>query len=266
MDETIKLKEKISYGLGDLGSNLIYTTTVLWLMFFYTNVFGLSPAIAGTLLLLARIWDAVNDPLMGIIIDKTSTKWGKTRPYIFAFAVPVSIVLVLTFYTPTLSDSSKIIYACLTYIILVTFYTAVNLPYGAMLPLITLDVEERTSFSMFRKLGSSFGMIIVSFVPVLVGLLGSGNTELEINRSGYFRVMIIFGIITTILYFITFINTKERIEIKNEDRLTVKEAFESIKVNRPWLIITLFTFVVFTIDAIIAASLMYYIKYFLNKS
>ncbi len=265
MDETIKLKEKVSYGLGDLGSNLIYTTTVLWLMFFYTNVFGLPPAIAGTLLLLARVWDAVNDPLMGLIVDKTSTKWGKTRPYIIAFAVPVSIVLVLTFYTPDFSYNGKIIYAFITYIFLVTFYTAVNLPYGAMLPLITQDVQERTSFSMFRKLGSSFGMIIVAFVPILVSLLGSGNTELEINRTGYFRVMMIFGIIMIILYFITFINTKERVKSKNKDKLTIKEAFECIKVNRPCLIITLFTFIIFTIDAIIAASLQYYIKYYLGK-
>lgn len=265
MSEPIKLKEKISYGLGDLGSNLIYTTTVLWLMFFYTNVFGLSPAIAGTLLLLARIWDAINDPLMGLIIDRTSTKWGKTRPYIFAFAIPVSIVLIFTFYTPALSNSGKITYACLTYIVLVTFYTAVNLPYGAMLPLITLDTKERTSFSMFRKLGSSVGIIIVALVPVLVSILGSGNTQLEINRTGYFRVMMLFGIIATVLYFITFFNSKERIKIEIDNKLTVKEAFETIKTNRPWIIITLFTFVVFTIDAIISVSLIYYIKYFMNK-
>lgn len=143
-NKQVPMKERISYGLGDTASNLVFTMVSTYLMFFYTDVFGLNVAAVGTLFLIARIIDAFDGPMIGVLIDRTSTKWGKSRPYFLWFSVPFGVVAVLTFMTPDLSASGKVIYAYVTYIILGIMYAAINIPLSSLLPSLTSSSQERT--------------------------------------------------------------------------------------------------------------------------
>lgn len=150
--DTMKLsfKEKFGYGLGDAASNLYFQMFVNFLLFFYTDIFGIEAAAAGTMMMVARVTDAFTDPAMGIIADRTNTKWGKYRPYLLWISIPLAIFGVLLFTTPDLSTSGKLIYAYVTYIMIMIFYTAINIPYSALMGVITPSSEERTSVSTFR--------------------------------------------------------------------------------------------------------------------
>ena len=141
------LKEKIGYGFGDMASSMFWKVFSAYLPIFYTNVFGLDLSIAALLFLVTKIWDAVSDPMMGIIADRTNTKWGKYRPYLLWIAIPFAIAGVLLFTTPEFGETGKNIWAFVTYILMMTIYTAINVPYGSMLPLITSDAGERAQLS-----------------------------------------------------------------------------------------------------------------------
>lgn len=157
----LSVKEKIGYGLGDTASNLYFQMYINFLLFFYTDVFGIPAAAAGTLFMLSRFWDAVNDPMMGIIADRTETKWGKFRPYLLWIMVPLAIIGVLMFTTPNLSIQGKIIYAYVTYILMMMAYTAINIPYSALLGVLSPDTQQRTSASTYRFVLAFGGALIV---------------------------------------------------------------------------------------------------------
>jgi GPH family glycoside/pentoside/hexuronide:cation symporter len=150
VSQKLSMGEKIGYSLGDSAANFIFQTMLILQLSFYTDTFGISAAAAGTLLLVARFWDAIFDPIMGVIADRTSTRWGKFRPWILWTAVPFGIMGFLAFSTPDLSPSGKLIYAYITYIVLMTVYSANNLPYSALSGVMTGDVVERTSLSSYR--------------------------------------------------------------------------------------------------------------------
>ncbi len=176
--EKISVKEKIGFGLGDTASNLFFQTFMLFLLYFYTDVFGIPAAVAGTMFLVTRIWDSVNDPLMGVIADRTNTKWGKFRPYILWMAVPFGIIGVLTFTTPDLSLEGKIIYAYVTYALMMMVYTAINIPYSALMGVVSSDPLERTSFSQYRFVFAFLGAFLVQGLTLpLVNSIGGGNTD-----------------------------------------------------------------------------------------
>ena len=146
-----KLSEKIGYGFGDMSSSMFWKIFSYYLPFFYSNIFGLSLAHAGTLLLVTKLYDAISDPVMGLIADRTSTRWGKYRPYLLWIALPFAIAGILAFYTPqTDNNTFKHINAYVTYILMMTVYTAINVPYGAMLGVVTDDSREKSVFSSFR--------------------------------------------------------------------------------------------------------------------
>ncbi len=161
--EQIKLtfKEKVGYGLGDTASNLYFQMYINFLLFFYTDVFGIPAAAAGTLFMLSRFWDAVNDPMMGIIADRTNTKWGKFRPYLLWIMGPLAVIGVLMFTTPNLSVQGKIAYAYVTYILMMMAYTAINIPYSALLGVLSSDSQERTSASTYRFVLAFVGALVV---------------------------------------------------------------------------------------------------------
>ncbi len=160
--EKLKLKEKMSYGLGDFASSMFWKLFSMFLLFFYTDVFGISAAAVGTMFLVTRIWDAANDPLMGIIGDRTNTRWGKFRPYLLFVAVPFGIIGVLTFTTPNLSETGKLIYAYVTYTLMMMVYTGVNVPYSSLLGVMTNNTEERTSLASWRFIGAFAGGLFVT--------------------------------------------------------------------------------------------------------
>ena len=139
------VREKIAYGLGDTASNIVFQTVMLFLSFFYTDIFGISPAIVGTLFLVVRIFDAVTDPLMGALTDRTNSKYGKFRPYLLWLSIPFGLISILAFTTPDLSDQGKVIYAFVTYGLLMAAYTAINIPYSALGGVLTADPKERVS-------------------------------------------------------------------------------------------------------------------------
>ena len=172
------LSEKIGYGFGDMSSSMFWKVFSYYLPFFYSNIFGLSLVDAGVLVLVTRIWDAVSDPMMGIIADRTQTRWGKYRPYLLFVAPLFSIAGILLFTTPDWSYGAKLIYANITYILMMTIYTAINVPYGAMLGVMTDDSQEKTVFSSFRMFfayGGSF-IALATWEPLVSWFRGMEQT------------------------------------------------------------------------------------------
>ena len=149
----LNFREKVAYGLGDFASSMFLKLFSMFLLFFYTDVFGISAAAVGTMFLVTRLWDAANDPIMGLLGDRTRTRWGKFRPYLLFVAVPFAIIGVLTFSTPDLGPTGKLIYAYITYTLMMMVYTAVNVPYAALMGVMTSDTTERTSLASYRFLG-----------------------------------------------------------------------------------------------------------------
>ena len=185
--ENISIKEKIGFGLGDTASNLVWQVLMIFQLYFYTDIFGISPAVAGTMFLITKIWDSLNDPMMGIIADRTNTKWGKFRPYLLWLALPFAFVGVLTFTTPDLSMSGKIIYAYVTYTLMMMVYTAINIPYSSLMGVISASPKQRTSFSQYRfMLAFSGGLLVQALTLPLVNTIGTDNTDVfsaELNNN-----------------------------------------------------------------------------------
>lgn len=176
--ENISIKEKIGFGLGDTASNLVWQVLMIFQLYFYTDIFGISPAVAGTMFLITKIWDSLNDPMMGIIADRTNSKWGKFRPYLLWLALPFAFVGVLTFTTPDLSMSGKIIYAYITYTLMMMVYTAINIPYSSLMGVISASPKQRTSFSQYRfMLAFSGGLLVQALTLPLVNTIGTDNTD-----------------------------------------------------------------------------------------
>ena len=256
----VSLKERIGYSLGDTASNLFFHTFIVFLPIFYTDVFGISAGAISTMFLVTRIWDAVNDPIMGMISDRTNTKWGKFRPYLLWLAVPFGILGALMFFTPDLSEDGKIIYAYITYILMMMAYTAINVPYSALMGVVTPSSNERTVFSSFRFVAAFIGQFIVSaFTLQLVGLLGVGD-----DQTGWFLTMAVFGVLATILFVITFSTTKERVAPPKEQKNEFKKDFKDLATNLPWLLIAGAT--VFQLTALVArgGAVSYYFKYYVH--
>lgn len=222
LEGKLSVKEKIGYGLGDTASNLYWKIFEFFLMYFYTDVFGISAKAAGTMLLVTRIWDAINDPLVGYLADRTKTAWGRFRPYLVWMAVPFAITGILTFYTPDLSENGKLIYAYVTYTVVMMVYTAINIPYGALMGVISPSSAERTTVSTYRFVCAFIGGVIVQYFALdLVAFFGGTETivvegvekqNVLNEQAGFFWTMVVFAIAAMVMFFITFATTKERVE------------------------------------------------------
>ena len=172
IEENISIKEKIGYGLGDTASNLVWQVLMIFQLYFYTDIFGISPAVVGTMFLITKIWDSLNDPIMGILADRTNTKWGKFRPYLLWLALPFALAGVLTFTTPDLSMSGKIIYAYITYTVMMMVYTAINIPYSSLMGVVSASPKQRASFSQYRfMLAFSGGLLVQALTLPLVNTI-----------------------------------------------------------------------------------------------
>ncbi|MEH7418031.1 MFS transporter [Neobacillus drentensis] len=261
-NQKMSLLEKVSYGLGDTGSNLIYTVITTYLTFYFTDVYGLGAAAVGTLMLVARFVDMIDSPIFGVLIDKTNTRWGKSRPWILWSSVPFTIVAILLFMGPDLSASGKLAYAYVFYIAANVLYAAVNNPLTTMLPSMSSDVQERTVANVFRMFGGQVGGLIVnlSLLP-LVAYFGSGN-----QQKGFFYAMTLFSVIGLILFFVTFFNTKERVQdVSGGESLPIKESLKAIKGNRPWIAVLLLGIVFFMLYIMKVSAGIYYLTYNINK-
>lgn len=244
---TASLREKIGYGFGDMSSSMFWKIFSYYLPFFYSNVFGLSLAHAGTLMLVTKLYDAISDPVMGIIADRTHTKWGKYRPYLLWIAIPFAIAGVLTFFTPQTDNYTfKHIYAYLTYILMMTVYTAINVPYGAMLGVMTDDSKEKSIFSSFRMFFAFIGSFIAmgSFEPLLrlrnklAGVTADKWTIADSTPSDWTFAMIIIGCCCAVLFIASFALTREHVkenpDAKKEGNSSISSDLKALVSNGPW--------------------------------
>ena len=200
-----KWGKRIGYGIGDLGCNLVFSTMASYLMVFYTDVFGITAAAAGTMMLVTKFIDAMTDTGMGLLVDRTHTKWGQGRPYFLIGAVPFAVFTFLTFFIPDFGSSGKLIWAYVTYCLLCTAYTVVNIPLNTIVPRLTSDVHERDILVSTRMVCAMAGTaIVMSITSPLVEFFGKDN-----EARGYLVTMTIYGIAAMIIFFITFASTKE---------------------------------------------------------
>jgi len=232
----LTMKDKIGYGLGDTACGFVWQATMFLLAYFYTDVFGLSAGIMGTLFLVSRVLDAVTDPLMGLLVDRTRTRHGQFRPFLLWGAIPFGIVCMLTFYTPDFSANGKIIYACVTYILLTLVYTFVNVPYCAMPGVITADPKERHALQSWRFFLAAAGSLAISGIALpLVGIIGNGNEQL-----GYFGAMCVLGVSGVVLLYVCFFTTKERYTFEVQPGSSVAKDLKLLLGNSQWRIMCAF--------------------------
>lgn len=257
----LSLREKIGYSLGDTASHFVWDMVGFWILIFYTDTFGISAAAAGTIMLIARFWDMASDPIMGIISDRTHTRWGKFRPYILWMALPYSILAVLAFSTPNFSETGKVFYAGITYILLMTVFTAINLPYSSLGAVMTSDSYERAGLNSYRFIFAFVGQFIVSGTALyLANFFGKGD-----SAKGYQYTLILFSIISFILFMITFSSTRERVQPPKKQQNSLKEDFKNLLKNKPWVILFFVGIISFIMFAMQNLSIAYYFKYYIGK-
>ena len=253
-------KEKVAYGLGDTASNIIFQTVMLFLTFFYTDIFGISPAVVGTLFLVVRVIDAVTDPIMGALTDATHTKYGSYRPYLLWLAIPFAVISVITFTTPEMDDANKIIYAFVTYTLLMLVYTAINIPYSALGGVLSSNPNERVSIQSYRFVfGMLGGLLVTSCTLPLVTWFGNGN-----NEMGYQLTMLVMSCLGVVLFLICFRYTKERV-INPPHKLSLKTQLHVLWQNQPFKILCMAALALLTSMVLRTTLAIYYVKYVLGK-
>lgn len=253
----LSLREKLSYGCGDFASMLYWQTFMSYLLVFYTDVFGLGAAAVGTMLLVSRVWDATIDPVMGMIADRTQSRWGRFRPYLLWGAVPLAIVGVLTFTTPALGGTGKVVWAYATFVSLMTLYTVVNIPYTAMLGVMTADAKERTSLASIKFLFAyASGVLASATLLPLVRTLGQGT-----ETRGWQLAFVVFGVAAVGLFLVTFFGTRERIEPPAAQRTSIGQDVRDLFRNGPWVVLlaTTLLFILFVATRLSATA--HYFKY-----
>ena len=257
MIQKLSVTEKIGYSLGDMAANFIFQTMLALQLSFYTDTFGLTAAEAGTLFLVVGLGAAALNPVMGLIADRTNTRWGKFRPWLLWTAVPFGIIGVLTFTTPHLSVSGKIIYAYTTYILLRLIYTINNVPYAALTGVITGDPDERTSLSSYRQVfANSAGFIVQSLAIPMRNYLGRGD-----NARGYQLTMGLFSVLCVVFFIVAFATTKERIQPDPQQKTSFGQDLGDLFRNGPWIALFLVTTFYFTAISIRGSVMLPYFKY-----
>jgi len=264
MDNTnlkLSFKEKVGYSLGDTASHFVWDMVGFWLLFFYTDVYGISAAAAGTIMLVARFWDMAVDPIIGVVSDRTNTRWGKFRPYILFGAVPYAVLAILTFTTPNFGEFGKILYAGATYVLLMTAYAAINLPYSALGAVMTDDTYERAGLNTYRFIAGFLGQFIVTGLALtLAEFFGHGN-----KAQGFQYTVFMFAILSLIFFFITFKTTKERVQPPKAQKNSLKEDLKNLFANKAWRILAIVGIISFIMFAMQNAAIAYYFKYYLGR-
>lgn len=253
----LSLKEKLSYGASDCAYNLIFNVVTAYMMFYYTDVAGISLLSVGTLFLVVRVLDAVAGPVVGALIDKTHTKWGKVRPWFLWFGAPFAIIGFLAFSVPDFGGVAKIVYVYITYVMMNFLAVCVTTPCTALLPNLTTNTQERVNANAFRNVGGQIGVIASGMLTLpLVNLIGRGNQQL-----GFTLTMFLYGVICAGLLFMTFVNTRERVFTPKEKEPPFAKSFMAMIHNGPWWILVLLNFVIFIGVVTKSSSIVYFFKY-----
>jgi len=253
----LSFREKAGYGLGDMASNFYLGFFGLFLLYYYTDVYGISPAAAATMLLVTKIVDAVSDPAMGLVADRTNTRWGKYRPYLLWGAIPYALLGYLLFLGPDLSEFGKLVFAYVSYTLVMLAFTAINVPYSALLAVISPVREERTKATQFRFIFASVGTLSVGALATpLVGWLGGGDELL-----GFRLTIMLFAVLSVLFFWITFFTTRERIRPKIH-KSSVRADISSLLKNASWIILV-FAGILIVVGLVARfASIVFYLKYY----
>lgn len=254
----VSLLSKLAYGMGDVGCNFSWMFVGNFLMIFYTDVFGIGMSAVATLMLVSRFWDAVNDPIIGALSDKTRTRWGRYRPWLLFSAPLTALVLALTFWAhPAWSQSAKIVYMAVTYSILVLGYTCVNIPYGTLCGAMTQNIDERAQLNTSRSVSAMIAIGVINIVTIpLIGFFGGGSAQ-----HGYLLTAVLYGAILAACHIFCFAKTKEVVEIPPQRKLPLRVQLRAVAKNRPYLLAllgqVLFGFILYGRNA----DMLYYFTY-----
>jgi GPH family glycoside/pentoside/hexuronide:cation symporter len=279
MAEKIKLKEKIAYGLGDAASSMFWKIFGMYSLFFYTDVFGITAAAAGTMFLIARLWDSFFDVFVGIAADRTKTKWGKYRPYLLWFAIPFAVMGVFTFYAPSFSSIGKLVYAYITYSLMMIVYSLINVPYASLLGAISADPKERNQLSSYRMSFAFIGsfvtfMLLQPLIDFFSKTFDNNNikqlahtAEASVSTSvtGWVMGVGVIGVICVILFLLCFSWTKERVQqIESEENVSIKTDLKNLFHNAPWWILVATGLAALLFNAVRDSVAIYYFRDFVK--
>ncbi len=263
--EKLSFTEKAGYSAADAAANFVFMTMILFQSNFYTDVFGISAAVAGTIILVARLWDAFFDPLMGVLADRTNTRWGKFRPWVLFTALPWCVVMYLAYTTPTgWSMSAKIAYAAVTNILLMTIYSANNMPYAALGGVMTGDVDQRAKLNSFRFVSVNVAQFVVGgfTLPLVAKFAGADHNK----QRGWEVTMGIWAVLCLVLFLITFATSRERIHPEPRQKSSPKQDFADLLANRPWAVMFALTLVHFAILSLRGSAYYNYYHYYADKA
>ncbi len=263
-----KLREKIGYGLGDMSSSMFWKIFSYYLPIFYSDVFGLSLGATAVLMLVTRIWDTGSDPMMGIIADRTDTRWGKYRPWLLWMALPFVLAGCLLFTTPQWDETWRLVWAYVTYILMMTVYTAINVPYGSMLGVVTDNSDEKTVFSSFRMFFAYAGSFVAVFaweplVKFFTDLCG-GETPLIALQNGWQYAMFVIATVTFILFLLCFRMTRENVRPSKTG--SVWDDLKALASNSPWWLLTSAALCTNLFNTLRGSVAAYYFKYYIGET
>ena len=260
---TIKLpwREKISYGVADLGFNFYWANIATFLMIFYTDVFGISAAAAAGMMFSIKIINAFTDPMIGAIADRTNSRFGKFRPYLIWMALPLAGAGVLTYTTPDLNENGKIAWAYGSYLLMMVCYTCINIPYNALSGVMSNDPQERSTINGMRFIFAFTGSTLVTyFTPDLVKFLGDGN-----ERLGWQLTMAVWGVLASCIFLWTFLNTRKRVAPIAEERNAVMQDIKDLTQNKPWVVLFFLALIIMITITLRSSSAAYYFKYYVGQ-
>lgn len=261
--EKMRLSEKIGYAAGDAASVLFFRTFASYLMFFCTDIAGLAAGAIGTMLWVTRIMDAVDDPMMGAICDRTKSPHGRFRPWLRWIAVPLALSSVAVFAVPDWGPTAKLVYVYVTYAVMMILYTAINIPYGALMGVMTANSDDRTALASFRFYGAyAADLVVKSTILYLVVLLGGAGDGKTATQSGYVWTMALYAIAAVGLFWFTFYATRERIEPPKEQEMNVRKDLRELVRNKPWVWVIVIGITSIIWIALRDAAVLYYVRYY----
>lgn len=257
----LPLSEKLGYGLGDCAANFVFQTQIVFLLNYYTDVAGISASAVGTMFLISRLWDAVNDPIMGALADRTRTRWGKYRPWILWTAVPLAISFVLVYSVPDQSVLEKLVWAYVTYNLMMMFYTANNIPYSALSGVLTSDPAERTSLAAWRFVLAMVATFIVNtFSLKLIEYFGRGNAA-----AGYRITLSLWAVLAVVLFGAAFLTTTERVQPRPKKPSSFAQDVVDLLRNGPWLALFVLCVLLYFNLAMRGGMTLYYFRYYIER-
>jgi glycoside/pentoside/hexuronide:cation symporter, GPH family len=258
----VSTKEKLGYALGDVATNFFFQSMILYQTKFYTDTVGLSPAVVGTMFLIVRLADAFFDPIIGALADRTQTKWGKFRPWVLWTAIPFGVAFWAMYVIPDVGPQGKLVYAVITYVLVMILYSANNTPYSALLGVMSSDSRERSLIARYRFIAAILGQLIIqTFVGPMVDKFGGGDPN---SAEGWAITMGIFGVVMVFCNFVVFATTKERVLPNPQQKQSIKEDVKNVFGCKPWLAMFILTLVVFTMLVVRGSSLNSLFTYYID--